>query len=128
MGIVRSLRRLNIITPGSADFGEFFEHFIFMELKTWIDYQKPGTLLNYWRSKSGFEVDFLLDGKIAIEVKASTIISTKHMKGLKALREEDYIKRSIIICRESRPRLLDGIEIYPWDYFLDLLWNNKIVN
>ena len=128
MGIVRSLRRLNTITPGSADFGEFFEHFIFMELKTWVDYQKPRTLLNYWRSKSGFEVAFLLDGKIAIEVKASTIISAKHMKGLKALREEGSIKRSIIICRESRPRLLDGIEIYPWDYFLDLLWDNKIVN
>jgi len=127
IGIVRSLRRLNAITPGSSDYGEFFEHFIYMELKAWIDYQKPETLLNYWRSKSGFEVDFLLDGKIAIEVKASTLISAKHMKGLKALREEGFIKRSIIICRESRPRLIDGIEIYPWDYFLDLLWENKII-
>ncbi len=127
MGVVRSLRRLNTITPGSADYDEFFEHFIFLELKAWIDYQNSRTLLNYWRSKSGFEVDFLLDGKIAIEVKASTLISVKHMKGLRALREEGFIKRSIIICRESRPRLLDGIEIYPWDYFLNLLWNDKIL-
>ncbi len=127
MGVVRSLRRLNIITPGSADYGEFFEHFIFLELKTWIDYQKPRTLLNYWRSKSGFEVDFLIDGKIAIEVKAATVISAKHMKGLKALREEGFIERSIIICRETRPRLLDGIEIFPWKYFLDLLWDGEII-
>jgi len=99
-----------------------------MELKAWIDYQKPQTRLNYWRSKSGFEVDFLLDGIIAIEVKTSTIISAKHMKGLKALREEGFIKKSIIICREFRPRLLDGIGIYPWNYFLDLLWDNKILS
>jgi len=127
MGVVRSLRRLPEITPGSADYGEFFEHFICLELKTWIDYQKPRTLFNYWRSRSGFEVDFLINGEIAIEVKAATIISSKHLKGLKALNEEGFIKRLIIVCREPRPRLLDGIEILPWKYFLDLLWENQII-
>ncbi len=127
MGIVRSLRRLNAISPGSADYGEFFEHFIFMELKAWIDYFKPRTLFNYWRSRSGFEVDFLLDGEIAIEVKAAAVITVKHLKGLKALKEEGFIKRSILICRETRPRLVEGIEIFPWEYFLDLLWKDKIL-
>ncbi len=127
MGIVRSLRRLPAITSGSADFGEFFEHFICLELKAWIDYKKPRTLFNYWRSTSGFEVDCILDGKVAIEIKSSTLISTKHVKGLKSLREEGFIKRSIVVCRESRPRLINGIEIFPWQYFLDLLWNNQIL-
>jgi uncharacterized protein len=126
MGVVRSLRRLPAITPGSADYGEFFEHFICLELKTWIDYRKPRTLFNYWRSVSGFEVDFLLDGEVAIEVKSSANIVTKHLKGLKALREEGSIKRSILVCRESRPRLVEDIEILPWDYFLDQLWANQI--
>ena len=126
MGVVRILRRLPAITPGSADYGEFFEHFICLELKTWIDYRKPRTLFNYWRSTSGFEVDFLLDGEIAIEVKASTSITAKHMKGLRTLREEGFVKRSILVCRESRPRLADGIEILPWEYFLDQLWDNQI--
>ena len=127
MGVVRSLRRLPAITPGSADYGEFFEHFICLELKTWIDYQKPRTLFNYWRSRSGFEVDFLLNGEIAIEVKAATIITNKHLKGLKALRDEGSVKRSILVCRESRPRVIDGIEILPWEYFLDQLWNNLVL-
>ncbi|MDA3938737.1 MAG: AAA family ATPase [Spirochaetia bacterium] len=127
MGVVRSLRRLKTISSGSADYGEFFEHFICMELKTWIDYIKPRTLFNYWRSTSGFEVDFLLEGEIAIEVKSASVISAKHLKGLKALREEGFIKRSIVVCQESRPRLIDGIEILPWEYFLDLLWSNRIL-
>ncbi len=33
MGIVRSLRRLPVISPGSADYGEFFEHFIYLKIK-----------------------------------------------------------------------------------------------
>ena len=127
MGVVRSLRRLPAITPGSADFGEFFEHFICLELKAWIDYTRPRTHFCYWRSTSGFEVDCMLDGKVAIEIKASTSISVKHAKGLKALREEGFIKRSIVVCREPRPRLVNGIEILPWQYFLDLLWNNRIL-
>ncbi len=126
-GIVRSLRRLPVISPGSADYGEFFEHFIYLEIKTWIDYRKPRTLFNYWRSRSGFEVDFLLNGEVAIEVKAAGVISNKHFKGLKALREEGFIKRSILVCTEPRPRMTDGIEILPWEYFLDLLWNNHIL-
>lgn len=127
LGVVRSLRRLPMIAPGSTDFGEFFEHFICLELKTWIDYRKPRTLFNFWRSTSGFEVDFLLNGEIAIEIKAANKISVKHQKGLKALKEEGFIKRSIIVCREIRPRIVDGIEILPWEYFLDQLWSDQII-
>jgi len=126
MGVVSSLRKLPAISPGSADFGEFFEHFICLEIKTWIDYRKPRTSFNYWRSTSGFEVDCLLNGEIAIEIKAAKTVSAKHLKGLKALREEGFIKRSILVCRESRPRLNDEIEILPWEYFLDQLWENMI--
>ena len=128
MGVVSSLRKLPVISPGSADFGEFFEHFICLEIKTWIDYRLPRTSLNYWRSTSGFEVDCLLNGEIAIEIKAATTVSSKHLKGLKALREEGFIKRSILVCREPRPRLVEGIEILPWEYFLDQLWGGKILN
>ena len=127
MGVVSSLRKLPAISPGSADFGEFFEHFICLEIKTWIDYCLPRTSFNYWRSTSGFEVDCLLNGEIAIEIKAAENISAKHLKGLKALREEGFIKKSILVCRESRPRLVEGIKILPWEYFLDQLWVGQIL-
>ena len=48
LGVVRTLRRLPPIAPESADFGEFFEHFIFPQLPTWIDYRRPR---NYGRSR-----------------------------------------------------------------------------
>ena len=127
MGVVRTLRRLPKITATSADFGEFFEHFIFLELKAWIDYRHPRMSLNYWRSTSGFEVDFILDGSIAVEVKAAKTIHDRHMKGLKALSDEDFIERSIVVCNEPRPRLINGVDVMPWEYFLEALWNDEIM-
>jgi len=127
LGIVRKLRRLPPPSPESADYGEFFEHFIFMELKAWIDYRKPGTSLSYWRSTSGFEVDFILDDEVAVEVKAATRAQAKHFAGLKALRDEGSMKRLILVCRDDRRLLVDGIEVWPWRDFLDELWGGGIL-
>jgi predicted AAA+ superfamily ATPase len=127
LGVVRALRRLPAIVPESADFGEFFEHFIFMELRAWIDYRRTRTVLAYWRSVSGFEVDFVLDDEVAIEVKGAIIAQGKHLSGLRALREEGQMRRYILVCREERPRLSDGIEILPWRNFLELLWSDSLM-
>ncbi len=127
IGVVRTLRRLPPILPESSDFGEFFEHYVFMELKAWIDYRKPSSRLSYWRSLSGYEVDFVIDDDVAVEVKAVTIAHDKHLWGLRALREEGRIKRFFLVCRESRPRKVDGIDILPWREFLGRLWADDIV-
>jgi len=127
LGIVRALRKLPPIVPESADFGEFFEHYLFMELKAWIDYRKHGAQLSYWRSQSGFEVDFIVDSDIAIEVKAAAIAQDKHLAGLKALREENRISRFILVCREERARKVDGIDILPWQDFLEQLWSGNLL-
>lgn len=127
LGIVRTLRRLPPVHPESADFGEFFEHYLFLELKAWIDYRRPRGRLSYWRSAAGQEVDFVVDGEVAVEVKAAAIAQERHTKGLRALREEGTLRRFILVCREERPIMLDGIEILPWREFLELLWADRIL-
>ena len=54
-------------------------------------------------------------------------IHDRHTKGLRALAEEGFVERSIVVCNEPRPRLNKGIEIMPWEYFLKLLWNDDIM-
>ncbi len=125
-GIVRALRELPMISEKSKDFGDFFEHFIAMELKAWVDYCSPRSLLQFWRSTSQFEVDFILDEKIAIEVKSSNNIQGKHLKGLRALKEENLMERYIVVCQEERARSKDGIEILPWQNFLGEIWSDKL--
>jgi len=127
LGVVRALRRLPAIAPASADFGDFFEHFIYMELRAWIDWRRPRTALAYWRSLSGYEVDFVLDDEVAIEVKSAELVTDRDAAGLRALREEGRFKRFIIVCREERPQVRDGMEILPWRRFLDSLWDGAII-
>jgi uncharacterized protein len=127
-GVVRTLRRLPVIAPESADFGEFFEHFIFLELRAWMDYRRPRGDLAYWRSRSGYEVDFILDGEVAVEVKAAAIAQERHAAGLRALKDEGKLRRFILVCREERPGMLDGgIEVLPWREFLERLWSDTIL-
>lgn len=127
MGIVNHLRKLGKITKESLDYGEFFEHFIFLEIKAYLDYFHPTASLTYWRSTSGFEVDFLINNEIAIEVKSSSNISDKHLKGLRAFQEEKIAEKLILVCDEKTKRLVNEILICPWSIFLEDLWNHKLL-
>ena len=131
-GVVRALRRLPPVHEASADFGEFFEHYVLHELRTWIDYRRPRTPLAFWRSRSGYEVDFILDGRVAIEAKAARRIHAKHLRGLRALAEEGLVERCIVVCREERPRIEPGttrdIEIWPLEFFLAALWRDDLAS
>lgn len=61
--------------PGKPEFGHSFEQFILMELKAYKAYRYPELEIRYWRTSTGYEVDFILDDMAtAIEVKASARI------------------------------------------------------
>lgn len=95
-GIVKQLQGLGTIKLKSPLFGKAFETYIFHELKAFCDYY-PKHELHYWRTQQQHEVDFILDGKYAIEVKSSSILSNKDISGLIALSEEKLIERYFII-------------------------------
>lgn len=123
-GVVRAILDRPLLSPKSSDFGDMFEHFIFHELKTWMDTRKPGFSLHYWRSTSGFEVDFILGGHTAIEVKATVNASRRDFRGLEALAEEGLMKRLILVCREEVPRQMGNVLVLPWREFLQRLWED----
>ena len=45
---------------------------------------------------------------------------------LQALAEEGLVERSIVVCREDRPRRERGIEIWPLEFFLGALWHDGL--
>jgi predicted AAA+ superfamily ATPase len=125
VGVARYLAGRGSVTERGKDFGDAFEHLVHLELKAACDYRLHSSL-EYWRSTSGFEVDFLLDGKIAIEVKAKESVSVQDLKGLKALQEDLAVKRSMVVCLADRHELRDGIEIMPYRSFLASLWQGAL--
>ena len=113
--------------------GQNIEHFIFMELKAYIDYSRKCLDITYWRTKTGLEVDFILgDAKVAIEVKISEQVHQQDLKGLVGFCEEHPKVKPIVVSQDKRERLLEvegvqPIHIMPWSLFLGRLWRGEIV-
>lgn len=109
---------------GTPEYGEAFETWLMHELVSYRDYgggEQPG----YWRSTSGFEVDFILGDHTAVEAKAKTNVSPADLKSLRALSEEGTFQRLLCVCLEPRPRRVDAITILPWRDFLGALWEGR---
>ncbi len=124
VGLVAHLTRRGMVKEGSELFGRAFEHFIYMELIAHRSYSGARYDISYWRTASGFEVDFVLgSADTAIEVKSSSMVRDQHLRGLRAFREEVSCPRCIVVSLDPKPRKTsDGIDIMPWEHFLESLW------
>lgn len=127
VGVTNYLARRQPRT-GSPEFGKSFEHFILMELMAYRAYRNPELDIRYWRTSSGFEVDFILgDMDVAIEVKASKRVHTGHLKSMTALLEEQHVNKAIMVSLETQPRRLGAtIRVLPWRHFLEILWTGEL--
>jgi predicted AAA+ superfamily ATPase len=121
-GVTHALAGTKSLERNSNLWGESFEHFIGMELRAYISYQRIKTDLMFWRSVNGQEVDFVIDDAFAVEVKATQKVTTSDLKGLKALREENIHKQLICVSTDKLDRESDGIQILHWKTFLTRLW------
>ena len=127
IGVVAQLTGRGNVQAGSELFGRAFEHFIFMELSAYSSYTGTFFPVSFWRTTSGHEVDFIFED-VALEVKSTSRIQDRHLKGIRAFKEEFNIARYLVVSRESAPRRTsDGILILPWRDFLDRLWSGAIV-
>lgn len=128
IGVVNELLgRFQIERHGDL-FGKAFEHLIFTELKAAVEYLDSDRPLTYWRSLSGFEVDFLLGDDIAIEVKGKGVVGPRDERSLSALAEELPLKRRIIVSLEPRRRRSEaGNEVIPAEEFLAELWGGGLL-
>lgn len=125
VGIVRSLQKKQKIYDKTSEYGEAFETFMAHELKAYTDYLQKEPL-TYWRSKSNYEVDFILDNRIAVEIKAKEVVTERDIKGLYALKEENLLQGYCVVSLEKVKRVINGITIYPWRDFLEKLWLNEL--
>jgi predicted AAA+ superfamily ATPase len=123
VGVVSSLqgRRFRLQTP---EFGEALETYLMHELTCHSDYvsQEP---LSYWRSTTGFEVDFIIGDHTAIEVKSKENVSPQDLKSLRVLAEEKQLKRYLCVSLEPRARKVEGVSVLPLGDFLAALWSGE---
>lgn len=131
-GLISALKNSNISTLKGAEAGSRLEHYILLELMAYKNLNNLLFSIEYWRTKSGYEVDFILDkGKVAVEVKISNNVHTTELKALKAFANDNPESLCFVVSMESKARKIDisgsYITVLPVEEFLQRLWNGSIV-
>jgi predicted AAA+ superfamily ATPase len=123
VGVASALQG-RLVKPGTPEFGAAFETWLLHELLAWRDYAS-GEAISYWRSTSGFEVDFVIGDHTAVEVKAKENVAERDLRSLRAIAEEKKLKRYVCVAMERRRREVGGVSVVPWREFLEGLWEGE---
>ncbi len=129
VGVAGAIVKRRIQEERGEEFGRAFEHFILMELVAYRSYQDLGYPIQFWRTKSGLEVDFILgDGEVAIEVKGTNRVDTRDLQPIQKFVEEYGPRQAIVVCNERVERVHGAIRIKPWRQFLRELWEGNVLS
>jgi uncharacterized protein len=133
IALVNFLMKRKIEQLKGSDAGHCLEHYLFLELLAYKHIKNTDYEIKYWRTKSGLEVDFIIDQNplVAIEVKISGSINKSDLAGLISFSEELKPSRSLVVCLEKHKRIMTinnlKIEIWPIEEFLKQLWKGNIL-
>jgi len=128
VGVAGTLVKRHVAEARGEAFGRAFEHFIFTELTAHASYSELNYDIQFWRTRQGVEVDFILGGgQVAIEVKGSSRVEGRDCRALHAFASEHKPRQAIVVCCESEERRVGDVRIVPWAAFLQQLWAGEVI-
>ena len=105
VGLANYLMGRHSLKRGTDDYGHAFEHFVMQEIIAYKGYNDKRDIISYWHTYDKKEVDAIIgDAKVAIEIKSTERVETKHKKGLKAFKEEHPDCRLILVSLDPITR------------------------
>jgi predicted AAA+ superfamily ATPase len=129
VGVAGAITKRYLEEEKGEAFGKAFEHFIFMEIAAHSSYNELNYEINFWRTKSGLEVDFILGGgEVAIEVKGTSRVNARELRPLTAFSETNSPRKALLVCNEREERVHGQIHVMPWRKFLNDLWEGRIID
>ena len=127
VGLANYLMGRHSLKRGTDDYGHAFEHFVMQEIIAYKGYSDKRDEISYWHTYDKKEVDAVIgDAKVAIEIKSSEQLKTKHKVGLKAFKEEHPDCRLILVSLDPITRQSGDVELIYILEFLKMLWNGEI--
>jgi len=130
-GIVRAMKRSSG-SPNPEERGALFEGLVAQMIRAYRDYRGICEEMYYWApsGRSETEVDFLLlrGGElIAVEAKSGSAFADTWCRGLRAVGQLKGLSRRIVVYPQGPVlRTKDGIDIFPFQHFSDLLAGNNL--
>ncbi|HCU25468.1 MAG TPA: hypothetical protein DF383_10665 [Deltaproteobacteria bacterium] len=130
-GVVRALSERLPYAPSREELGPLFETYMLHEIRAYLAYSDKRYPLYFWSSHDQVEVDLFCEtrkGFVAIEFKAAKQWDKKLGKGL--LRIQGELKKKNMklyaVLPVERNAIVDGIEILPFNFFLQKMWRGEI--
>ena len=121
---------LGSLTPEER--GALFEGMVAQLIRAYKDYRGICDAIYYWApsGRSETEVDFLLprgSDLIAVEAKSGSTFTDTWCKGLRAIANlKGLIRRIIVYPRGPVLKTKDGIDVFPFQHFSDLLAGSRL--
>ena len=121
------LNRFHLMSE-TPEYGHAFENLVIQEIRAYLDYTDSEEELTYWHTYNKDEVDAVIgDARIAIEIKSTDHVESKHKKGLQKFVEEHPQARQIIVSRDFLTRRSGDIDLYYVTDFFKALWAGEII-
>ena len=118
VGVAGRICDRTVSSTAGNEFGRAFEHYILMEIWMARSLLERRFQIQYWRTKSGYEVDFVLgDGEVAIEVK-SRVRRQRDLRPINAFIDDYKPKRAIVVVAENDARRIGNVEVLPYGEFI----------
>lgn len=120
-GVFRSVRPAGPLDAPQEIDGAALEGLVAQHLRAWDSYRGNLCRLYFWRTKSGNEVDFVVYGQdtfCAIEIKNTTKIHSKMLKGLLAFNEDYPEAQACLLYRGKERMKIKNILCLPCEEFL----------
>ncbi|NGX31516.1 MAG: hypothetical protein K940chlam8_00887 [Chlamydiae bacterium] len=131
VGIFRQLRPRGPLDKEAELEGPALEGLVAQHLQAWTSSQIEPHQLSFWRTRTGLEVDFVIYGPAsftAIEVKRSSILSPKDIRGLKAFKEEYPEAECIVLYLGKTEMSYRGFLCVPVEKFLKEFKSNNSIS
>lgn len=127
-GLYQSLRPRGILDRPEEIGGAALEGLVAQNLRAWVSYTTPKHTLNFWRTRSGVEVDFIVYGPLgfwAIEVKNSSKVRQEDTKSLELFLEDYKEAQGILLYRGKEILKKKNILCMPVEVFLKNMIPNR---
>lgn len=117
--------------PLPSDFeGVLFEHLIFHELQSYLQYSGTKGSLGYWGTPSGNQVDFIFwrgQRAVVIEAKHGRQYRPEYRRGIAALLQRMKAD-SYVVYRGDRELEVEGTRVLPAEVFLERLHAGAVID
>lgn len=115
-GVFRAIRPTGPLdSPAEID-GPTLETLVLQGLRAVNDYRALGYEIQFWRTKHGLEIDFVLYGPrglIAMEIKRADTVNPADLRALREFKSDYPEARCLLLYGGERPLFFDDIRVIP---------------